>query len=161
MLKRIIPLLVAIAAFSFAACGSSGSSVPDVGTTDTLGGELLLPDACLCHADLDCKDKVSVTQCQVASCQACVCVAKAITAGAKCDDGDAKTTGDNCNPQGECVGFVPQCGDKTCGSPIENCANCPDDCACPSGQRCYENACIANPVCGNKNCEPDENCENC
>lgn len=161
MLKRIIPLLVAIAAFSFAACGSSGSSVPDVGTTDTLGGELLLPDACLCHADADCKDKVEVSQCQVASCQACVCVAKAITAGTKCDDADPKTTGDNCNPEGKCVGIVPQCGDKTCGSPIENCSNCPDDCACPSGQRCFDNACIPNPVCGNKNCEPDENCENC
>ena len=70
----------------------------------------------------------------------------------RCKDGkcESRTTTVNCPRDDKCTddsecngeeGTVGYCGDTTCDTPDENCGNCPQDCPCPAGQHCENNAC--------------------
>lgn len=52
------------------------------------------------------------------------------------------------------------CGDGVCGEQ-ETCLSCGQDCRCGSNKYCTEQGDCVTPECGNSNCEPYENIENC
>ena len=55
---------------------------------------------------------------------------------------------------GKCV-FQAYCGDGNCdAAKNENCASCPDDCACKAGDVCYPDQCCT-PACTGRDCGDD------
>ena len=66
-----------------------------------------------------------------------------------CADPDCWTTCTPVCPPGlPCDASAPKCGDGVCNSALENCRNCPGDCAC-------------SPVCGDTYCEGNETHTSC
>ncbi|MBT9555840.1 MAG: hypothetical protein IV100_07415 [Myxococcales bacterium] len=61
----------------------------------------------------------------------------------------------SCSESGTCV---PDCGNGVCGE-NENCAVCPDDCACLADETCTGGTCVVK--CGDGTCGPDESCNDC
>jgi hypothetical protein len=66
-----------------------------------------------------------------------------------CADPDCWTTCTPlCPPGSSCDASASKCGDGVCNAALENCRNCPSDCACT-------------PVCGDTFCEGSETHANC
>jgi len=54
----------------------------------------------------------------------------------------------------------PGCPNGVCGAG-ENCANCPQDCGCPTGKQCVGTTCQDIVTCPDGSCGSGENCANC
>lgn len=148
-----------VAAMMATACGSDSPPPPEDTLTDS-AADVTFPDTCQCQAAAECVGKVNVTNCTVADCSACQCVAAPKVLGTPCDDGEATTVNDACNDKGQCVGTPTSCKNNQCEA-NENCGNCIEDCPCASGEFCDGTQC-KKAVCGNKVCEaPVEDCGNC
>ncbi len=114
---------------------------------------------CQCGSMSDCPQPKD--QCQLATCSSGAC-GVAVNVGAPCNDGNACTTSDSCQPNGACVGTpiacvaldqchaVGLCDPKTgvCSNPIkQNSAACNDGDLCTQTDQCQNGVCTgSNPV---------------
>ena len=119
-------------------CGGSCGDCP--GGQACIGGACGQTDGCL---------PAEAPGCGGCACQTCVCEMDEFCCEVEWDSLCVAHCEADC---GGC-GFVGDCGNSWCDSG-ENCANCAQDCACPTGDTCYKADCCS-PDCAGKICGSD------
>jgi hypothetical protein len=129
-----------------------------------------------CSADADCNDN---NPCTTDKCGATnVCEINLGTGGVPCDDGNACTMADKCDPLGKCYGAPLKCDDgNVCTSdmcdPLKGCTSVAiaDGTTCTTGDLCTASSCQAASctvaqnlcvgTCGNLVCDAGETAQSC
>jgi len=108
----------------------------------------------VCHAGPGCEPTPDAKGCGGCGCEECVCKNDAWCCT---NEWDGQCVDECINDCGGCP-FEEKpvnCGDAACKpEESENCSNCPEDCGCAEGQKCYQKACCA-PNCDGKVCGDD------